>query len=292
MRSIVRPLVAVLGIGLVAGCGSRNRSAASHSGADTHDQPTTRAGTDPTSHDLAMADVVGSPKQLVKTVGILVYDGVNDLDVIGPKYVLAQLMGTTTRLIAVQPGTIRTVMGTEIVPNAVIDSVDQLDILVIPGGLTGTIKAAYDERILDWIRRIDRGSLYTTSVCTGSWILGATGLLAGRRATTNWYRADEKMAKYGAVFSGERFSRDGKYWTSAGVTAGMDMALAIVRDIWGDAYTQAVMLDLEYDPAPPVAGGSPERTEPKVFRMMQAMYDLGAVPLIDSLETRRRKGNP
>ena len=282
-------------MGLVAilltatGCGSRTPppgpatvTAAAESG---HAQ--TGAVASVGDHAALMAEIVGSPKQAIRTLGILVYDGVNDLDVIGPRYVLGQLMGVQTRLIAVEPGTVTTVMGTEIIPDAVIDDVDQLDILVIPGGVAGTIKAAYDERVLSWIRRIDRTSIYTASVCTGGWILGATGLLKGRRATTNWYRAREKLAKYGATFTEERFSRDGKYWTSAGVTAGMDMSLALMREIWGDPYTQGVMLDMEYDPAPPLVGGSPGKTDPKVFRMMEAMYDAGIIPLVDSLEAKR-----
>ena len=78
--------------------------------------------------------------------------------------------------------------------------------------------------------------------------------------------------------------RDGKYWTSAGVTAGMDMSLAIMQEVWGDANTQAVMLDMEYDPAPPLAGGTPGRTEPGVYQMMLSMYDMGAHPMLDSLD--------
>ena len=92
------------------------------------------------------------------------------------------------------------------------------------------------------------------------------------------------LEKYGAIFRDERYINDGKYWTSAGVTAGMDMSLAI--NVWGEKYTQAVMLDMEYDPAPPISGGSPEKTRPEVFQMMKAMYDMGVQPLMDSLENR------
>ncbi|MEO1052076.1 MAG: DJ-1/PfpI family protein [Bacteroidota bacterium] len=236
------------------------------------------------NHDELMDQMLGTPKHDIKTLGILVYDGVNDLDLMGPRYVLGQLWGVKTQLIALNPGNITTVMGTEIVPNTVIDSVDQVDILVIPGGFKGTILGAYDERLLDWIRKVDQNTTYTASVCTGGWILGATGLLEGKKATTNWYRAEEKLAKYGATFQKERFVNDGKYWTSAGVTAGMDMSLAIMAEIWGEDYTQGVMLDMEYDPAPPIPGGSPEKTKSNVYQMMLAMYDMGVKPLVDSLE--------
>lgn len=236
------------------------------------------------NHDALMNEWVGNPKYEIKTVGILVYDGVNELDFNGPFYVLRQLWGVDIQLIGIKPGSFKTVMGIEVMPHTVIDSVDQLDILVIPGGFKGTILGAYDEELHHWIRKIDQNTVFTASVCTGGWILAATGLLEGKKATTNWYRAEEMLAKYGATFVNDRYTRDGKYWTSAGVTAGMDMSLAIMDEIYGEDYTQGVMLDMEYDPAPPVEGGSPEKTKPEVLNMMQAMYDMGVQPLIDSLD--------
>lgn len=238
------------------------------------------------NHDAMMDEWIGNPKYTIKKVGILVYDGVNDLDFNGPFYVLRQLWGVDIQLIALEPGNFKTVMGIEVVPNTVIDSVDQLDILVIPGGFRGTILSAYDEKLHDWIRKVDRTTVFTASVCTGGWILAATGLLEGKKATTNWYRAEEMLSKYGVTFVDERYTRDGKYWTSAGVTAGMDMSLAIMNEIFGADYTQGVMLDMEYDPAPPIEGGSPQKTKPEVFNMMQSMYDMGVQPLMDSLENK------
>ncbi|MEO0556924.1 MAG: DJ-1/PfpI family protein [Bacteroidota bacterium] len=227
---------------------------------------------------------LGVPRVPIRTIGILVYDGVNELDLMGPRYTLGQYMGAQTLLIATEPGTVTTVMGVEIVPDTLMADVDALDVLVVPGGFTGTIETAYDGEILDWIRRIDQTTTYTAAVCTGTWILGATGLLDGRRATTNWYRAGEMMDRYGATFTDERFTQDGKYWTSAGVTAGMDMSIAMLADLWSEPYAQAIMLDMEYDPAPPVEGGSPETTAPEVFNMMQAMYDMGVQPLMQRLD--------
>jgi transcriptional regulator GlxA family with amidase domain len=239
-------------------------------------------------HDWLMEAVLGKPKKAIKSIGILVYDGVNDLDFTGPRYVLGST-GAKTQLIGVKPGPIRTVMGVQVVPDTTIDQVDQLDILIVPGGFTGTIEAAYDPRILDWIRKIDKGTTYTGAVCTGVWVLGATGLLEGKRASTNWYREEEFLKKYKAIPANERYTRDGKYWTSAGVTAGIDMSLAIVQDNWGDKYAQGVMLDMEYDPAPPIAGGTPEKTNLLVRWMMKAMYDAGVDPLIEKLEAKQRK---
>jgi transcriptional regulator GlxA family with amidase domain len=133
---------------------------------------------------------------------------------------------------------------------------------------------------LNWIRAIDSTTIYTASVCTGAWILGATGLLKDKNVTTNWYRADEMMTKYGAHFKQERWVRDGKYWTSAGVTAGLDMSLAIIHELMGEKYTQGVMLNLEYDPAPPITGGSVTKTPAIVIDLMREMYDIGLKPLI------------
>jgi len=238
-------------------------------------------------HAWVMDAILGKPKKPIKSIGILVYDGVNDLDFTGPRYVLGQ-SGAKTQLVGVKPGPIRTVMGVQVIPDTTIDQVDQLDILIIPGGFTGTVEAAYDPKILDWIRRIDQGTTYTGAVCTGVWVLGATGLLEGKRASTNWYREEEFLKKYKAIPANERYTQDGKYWTAAGVTAGMDMALAILNDNWGPKYTQGVMLDMEYDPHPPISGGTPEKTHGLVHWMMKAMYDAGIDPLIEKLEKQKR----
>ncbi len=245
----------------------------------------------PDNHSMVMDAILGKPRHAIRQIGILVYDGVNDLDMMGPRYVLGQA-GATTRLIGVKPGPIKTVMGVQVAPDTTIDAVQQLDILVIPGGFTGTIEASYDARVLDWIRAIDRGTTYTAAVCTGVWILGATGLLEGRRASANWYREEEFLKKYKAIPANERYTRDGKYWTSAGVTAGMDMSLALLNDNWGQRYTQGVMLDMEYDPAPPIQGGSPEKTGWLVEWMVKAMYDAGVDPLIERLEKAQRERRP
>ena len=243
----------------------------------------------PENHVNSMEMVFGKPKFNIKTIGILVYDGVNDLDLMGPRYVLGQAMGVKTQLISIKKGTIKTVMGVEIVPNTTIDAINQLDILIIPGGFKGTIEAAYNEELHKWIRKIDRTTKYTGAVCTGVWVLGATGLLENKKASTNWYKEEEFLKKYKAIPANQRYTKDGKYWTSAGVTAGMDMSLAIMKDIYGDKYAQAIMLDMEYDPHPPIEGGTQEKTNWAVNWIMEAMYDGGVIPLIDSLEARKEK---
>jgi transcriptional regulator GlxA family with amidase domain len=136
---------------------------------------------------------------------------------------------------------------------------------------------------------MDEKTQITASVCTGAWILGAAGLLEGKHATTHWYRAEEMLKRYGAIYEQKRYTHDGKYWSSAGVTAGMDMSLALVQAIRGDKYVQGAMLDLEYDPQPPIQGGTPAKSDPRVLEMMQVMYDYGMVPLIKKEDKKLSK---
>jgi putative intracellular protease/amidase len=240
----------------------------------------------PEHHVNTMELFFGKPKHNIKTIGILVYDGVNDLDMMGPRYIFGQAMGVKTKLIALKPGNIKTVMGIEIVPTTIIDSVSNLDVLVIPGGFTGTVEAVYNPNLHEWIRKIDKTTKYTSAVCSGVWILGATGLLENKKASTNWYREEEFLKKFKAIPANQRYTQDGKYWTSAGVTAGMDMSLAIMMDIYGDKYAQAIMLDMEYDPHPPIVGGTPEKTNWAIHWMMKEMYDAGIMPLMKTLEKK------
>ena len=245
-------------------------------------------------HDEMMAIIMTQPKVPIKTIGILVYDGYNTLDAMGPYHTLAEIMGTKTFFIAKQKGMIKNQRGLQMKVDASFAEVKSLDILVIPGGAVETFMQTQDTATLNWIKQIDKTTHYTTSVCTGSWILGATGLLKGKNATSNWYRAEEVMAMYGANFKKERWVKDGKYWTSAGVTAGMDMSLAIIDDLMGRRYTEGVMLDLEYDPKPPYNAGVPEKSEPIVADMMKEMYDMALLPLIEKEKKARqtKKKNP
>jgi transcriptional regulator GlxA family with amidase domain len=236
----------------------------------------------PANQKQIIEKLYGQPKYQIKTIGILVYDGVNDLDMMAPRYVLSQVLGAQIKLISTKPGPFKTIKGLEIMPNSTIDSVNQLDILVIPGGFKSTVIETYNSKLIDWIKMIDRQSIFTTSVCTGGWILGATGLLENKRASTNWYREDEMLKKYKAISVDERYTRDGKYWTSAGVTAAMDMCLAILQDIYSSKYVQAVMLDMEYDPSPPVKGGRVDNTNWAVKSLIQKFYDLNLQPIFNS----------
>lgn len=223
-----------------------------------------------------------NPNVKLNGIGIYVYDGVNAMDALGP-YQVFKTAGLNVFLIGQHAGTITANNKLKIEVDKSIDEVTKLDILLIAGGAMETALQTQDPTVLNWVRQIDTTTLYTTSVCTGAWILGAAGLLEGKSATTNWYRAEQILTKYGATFKQQRWVQDGKYWTSAGVTAGIDMALAIVLNLFGEEYTQAVMLDLEYNPRAPIKGGSVKKTSPKVNRIMRGMYDSFMLPFVDSI---------
>jgi len=219
---------------------------------------------------------VPSPqKAKIKTVGILLYDGYAVLDAMGPYHVLSELMGVNVFFVGRHKGIVTTANEMKVQCDTSIAEVKQLDILVIPGGLNDTYKATKDTALLNWVRAIDATSTFTTSVCTGAWILGAAGLLKDREATTHWYGKKMLASEFGAKVVNKRFVKSGKYWTSAGVTAGMDMSLGLINEIKGEQYTKTVMLDLEYDPQPPFPGGSEQKTDPTIVAGLRKMYDDG-----------------
>ncbi len=209
----------------------------------------------------------------IDSIGILLYDKFFEIDAVGPYQVLSGMLGTKVFYVAPEKGIVTGSSGMQFKVEHSIDEINQLDILLIPGGTVGTIRAGNNEEIINWIKKIDKKSTFTTSVCTGSWILGKTGLLNNKRATTNWYRAKEKLEEYNVTFVNERWVKDGKYWTSAGVSAGIDMSLALVAEIKGETYAKLLMLNLEYDPKPPFKGGSVQNTDKGLVNYMTEMYD-------------------
>ncbi len=215
------------------------------------------------------------PKVEINTVGIYLYNGYSPLDAMGPYSVLTGLLGAKVFFIAKQKGIIEDGRGLKVQVDTSIDEVKHLDILLIPGGLTETYDQTKDTALLSWIRRIDSTSKYTTSVCTGAWILGAAGLLRDKDATTHWYGKKILADEFGAKVQNKRYTHSGKYWTGAGVSAGIDLSLALVNEIAGENYTKAVMLNLEYDPQPPFKGGSEDNTDKEIVDDMRAMYDAG-----------------
>jgi transcriptional regulator GlxA family with amidase domain len=179
-----------------------------------------------------------------------VFDGITALDVVGPYEVLARLPGARSTFVGPARGVVRSdnqILG--LVADRAIEEVDACDLLVVPGGFA-TRALERDERVLAWLRAIDATTTITASVCTGAMLLAAAGLLRGRRANTHW-AVRPRLAEYGAIPTAERVVRDGKYATAAGVSAGIDLALALAVELAGVEVASAIRLGIEYDPDPP-----------------------------------------
>jgi transcriptional regulator GlxA family with amidase domain len=191
-------------------------------------------------------------------IAILIFDKLTALDAIGPYEVLSRLPGAELEFVAPEPGVKRTDTGRlGLEATSSIDELTDPDIILVPGG-EGNRLLLSDDRVLDWLRSAHEGTTWTTSVCTGSLVLGAAGILDGKRATSHWVYL-EQLREYGAEPVRERFVEDGKVVTAAGVSAGIDMALHLATRIAGDDVAQAIQLGIEYDPAPPHDAGSPDK---------------------------------
>ncbi|MFD7667533.1 DJ-1/PfpI family protein [Streptomyces sp. NPDC059788] len=202
-------------------------------------------------------------------IAILLYDGFTALDAVGPYEVLSRLPGAQTVLVAERTGEHRDGSGTlALTADAALADVTAPDLLVVPGG-PGQAALMDDGPLHDWLRAADTRTTWTTSVCTGSLLLAAAGLLKGRRATSHWLALDQLPA-YGAEPTGERVVFDGKYVTAAGVSSGIDMGLALAGRIAGDTYAQTLQLGIEYDPQPPYDAGSPEKAPAEITAAIRA----------------------
>ncbi|MFD7019221.1 DJ-1/PfpI family protein [Streptomyces sp. NPDC059928] len=193
-------------------------------------------------------------------IAILLYPGFTALDAVGPYETLSRLPGAETVFVAEQTGPVRNAGGSlTLVAEKPLDEVNRPDIVVVPGAPPESIEPHLKGgAIVDWLRTADVISTWTTSVCTGSLLLGAAGLLKGRRATSHWLALDE-LRFFGASATRQRVVFDHKYVTAAGVSAGIDMGLTLLGRIAGDRYAQAVQLLTEYDPRPPYDAGSPDK---------------------------------
>jgi putative intracellular protease/amidase len=201
-------------------------------------------------------------------IAILLYDRFTALDAIGPYEVLSRLDHAEVIFAAERPGPVRTdTRMLTITADAGFGELAHPDIVLVPGG-PGQEAQLDDGPAHEWLRQADAVTSWTTSVCTGSLILAAAGLLQGRRATSHWLALD-RLAAFGAVPTRERVVIDGKYVTAAGVSAGIDMALDLSRRIAGTPAAQAIQLMLEYDPRPPLNAGSPGLAPPDLVAAMR-----------------------
>jgi transcriptional regulator GlxA family with amidase domain len=201
-------------------------------------------------------------------IAIVLYEGLTALDAIGPYEVLGHVPGARITFVATSPGPIRTDQGSlALTATASLAETTRPDLVLVPGGPGRVAGNAHDD-VVQWLRRVDETTTWTTSVCTGALFLAAAGLLTGRPATTHWSARDE-LVGYGVDVREERVVRDGKYVTGAGVSAGIDMALTLVGIIAGELTAQAIQLAIEYDPRPPFGAGSPATAPPEVVQFLR-----------------------
>jgi transcriptional regulator GlxA family with amidase domain len=201
-------------------------------------------------------------------IAILLFDGITALDAIGPYEVLQRLPGWRMRMVGVRRGPVRTHEGSlSLVVDFEIKDCPRPDLLVVPGGY-GVERVMQDEPTLAWIRQAHATSQWTTSVCTGSLVLGAAGVLRGLRATSHW-NSLERLREFGAEPTPDRVVFQGKVVTAAGVSSGIDMALALVARIVDAELAQAIQLSIEYDPQPPFDAGSPAKAPARVVEIVR-----------------------
>ena len=196
-------------------------------------------------------------------IAIPLFDGITALDAIGPYEVLSRLPGARVRFVGIEAGPKRTDnKQLTLVADEPLSAVPRPEILVVPGGF-GTRGLMTPNPLLDWIRSAHVTSQWTTSVCTGSLLLGAAGVLEGLEATTHWASL-EQLRALGAKPTSRRVVEQGKVLTAAGVSAGIDMALTLAARIAGDDVARGIQLSIEYDPEPPFDAGSPETAPPHI----------------------------
>jgi transcriptional regulator GlxA family with amidase domain len=203
-------------------------------------------------------------------IAILIFDKLTALDAIGPYEVLSRLPGADLRFVAKEAGVKRTDTGAlGVSADATLEELTDPEIVLVPGG-EGNRPLLVDAEVLEWLRGAHETSTWTTSVCTGSLVLAAAGILDGKRATSHWAYRDE-LRRGGAEPVAERVVVDGKIVTAAGVSAGIDMALKLAALEAGDDVARAIQLGIEYDPDPPFDAGSPEKADPQLVEAIREL---------------------
>lgn len=201
----------------------------------------------------------------------LFYDGMTALDAIGPHEVLSRLPEVSVKRAALFKGEINTCLGLKLVADYDLHEITATDVLLIPGAGNATSLSDAPE-ILEWIKAIHSTSVWTTSVCTGSLILGAAGILTGLNATSHWAVMD-RLPKWGAIPTHQRVVEAGKVITAAGVSAGIDMGLMLAAKIAGRTGAERIQLGIEYDPEPPFDSGSVDKARPELVKVVREGLD-------------------
>jgi putative intracellular protease/amidase len=204
-------------------------------------------------------------------IGMLIYPGFTALDFVGPHHFLGALPGTKVHVVTTQAdlAPVASDLGLLVQPTATLaDCPSDLTVLFMPGGTAGTIAAARDEQVLEFIADRASRARYITSVCTGSLILGAAGVLQGKRATSHWATVPA-LARFGAIPVRERVVRDGNVVTGAGVSAGIDFGITLAEELRGRMFAEAGVLISEYAPEPPIVGGTLDTARPEVAALLE-----------------------
>src|SRR5215212_8644314 len=203
-------------------------------------------------------------------IAVLVFDGLTALDAVGPAEVLHRIPGAELRFTGKLRGPVQTETGPlRVWADHTLREVTEPEILLVPGGF-GTRALLGDTEVLDWVRSVHERTRWTTSVCTGSLVLAAAGLLDGLPATGHWLQM-ERLGALGAVPTGRRVVREGKIITAAGVSSGIDMALRLTALEAGDDVAQAIQLAIEYDPEPPFDAGSPAKAPARIVELVRGV---------------------
>jgi cyclohexyl-isocyanide hydratase len=205
-------------------------------------------------------------------VGFVIFPDLTQLDFTGPQQVLARLPQSAMHIVAKSAAPVPSDSGLSLVPTHTFETCPQLDLICIPGGTDGVVQAMGDKETIAFVQGQASTAKYVTSVCTGAFILGAAGLLKGRRATTHW-AFTQLLPLFGATHEKKRVVKDGNLITAGGVTSGIDFGLRMVADLAGDTVAQGIQLSLEYDPDPPFASGHPDRAPESVMTPLSPRYE-------------------
>jgi cyclohexyl-isocyanide hydratase len=204
-------------------------------------------------------------------VGFVIFPDLTQLDFTGPLQVLARLPQSAIHIIAKSEAPVPSDCGLSLVPTRTFANCPPLDLLCIPGGVSGVIGAISDRETVEFVREQADTAKYVTSVCTGAFVLGVAGLLKGRRVTTHWAYTN-LLSLVGATYEKGRVVKDGNLITAGGVTAGIDFGLSVVAEIAGETTARAIQLGIEYDPAPPFDSGHPDRAPAAVKSALSERY--------------------
>ena len=216
-------------------------------------------------------------------VGFLIFPNLTQLDFTGPLQVLARLPQSTTHVVAKSEAPVPSDCGLSLLPTRTFANCPPLDLICVPGGVSGVIGAIGDRETVEFVRAQANEAKYVTSVCTGAFVLGIAGLLKGRRTTTHWAYTN-LLPLVGAIYEKARVVRDGNIITAGGVTSGIDFGLNIVAEIAGETTARAIQLGIEYDPAPPFDSGHPDKASALVKSALSDRYEKANLALRAGIE--------